>query len=75
MTARDPFWSSAVVRGAIIAGLGTLSVSALGAAVDTRDKTNANRARLDQVEAVQAERDRQILADLAAIKTKLGIIP
>ena len=75
MTRRDPFWSSSVIRSAILAAVGSLAVAAMGAAINVRDHVAETAARLDKDEAVQAERDARILADLAAIKLKLGVTP
>ena len=75
MTRRDSFWSSSVIRSAILAAVGSLAVAAMGAAINVRDHVAETAARLDKDEAVQAERDARILADLAAIKLKLGVTP
>jgi hypothetical protein len=61
---------------AIIAGLAiTAAAASLGAAVDVRDRVAKQEGLRDMDVAIQKERDDHILADLAAIKAKLGVIP
>lgn len=66
---KDPFWNSAVVRTAIIAVIGVLS---MGAAAIVRQQGD-DIADLKTEKAVRTEVDRQILSDLHAIKKHLGI--
>jgi len=66
---KDPFWSSKVTRGAIIALLGVL---AMGAANVVREQ-GSDIATLKTGAAVKAAQYDRILDDLRAIKTKLGI--
>ncbi len=61
---------------AIIAGLAiTAATASLGAAVDVRDRVAKQETYREMDNAVQGERDARILSDLAAIKTRLGIVP
>lgn len=60
----------------IVAGLAIAAAcTALGGAVDVRDRVAKGEAALEKHQAVQDEQYGQIKADLAAIKTKLGIVP
>lgn len=66
-----PAWLDA---RAIIAGLAIAGTSAsLGAAVNVRDRVAKCEGYREMDLAVQLERDARILADLAAIKAKLGV--
>lgn len=70
---KSPAWldARAVIAGLAIAG----ATASLGAAVDVRDRVAKAEYSLHEHEAVQDVQFLQIRADLAAIKSKLGIIP
>lgn len=58
----------------VLAGLAvTGAATSLGAAVNVRDRTSDNEHEIRRISDVQAEKNDRILADLKAIKTKLGI--
>lgn len=66
-----PSWIDA---RAIIAGLAiTVAAASLGAAVDVRDRVAKQEGLREMDVTVQHERNERILADLAAIKAKLGV--
>lgn len=70
---RDPFWRSKVVRRAIIAVVGLLALGAANIVRGNSDDIAALQTAHKVEGAVQAEVNRQILSDLHAIKTHLGI--